>query len=302
MLRTLATSDDPEDLLVQRLAGMEPAPAAALAARAFFGLPPRRHPRPARETAWVAAGGAPLTFAGGKLAATTWGVPGRPAVLLVHGWDGRGTQLGAYAAPLVAHGWRVVALDGPAHGESAGRTVHIQAFAEAEAAVGRELSQTGELAGVVAHSFGASAAFTALHEDGFAPRRMVLCSGPASIRGVLDRFVARLNFGPVATEHFMIAAAREVGVPLDRLDSARCAGAGTTPTLVLHDPADREVPFAEAEKLTTDLGPVATLVPCPGYGHRRILREPAVVARAVRFLVTGNPGAGAVPPPGAGEG
>ena len=48
-----------------------------------------------------------------------WGAG--PSVLLVHGWEGRGAQLGALVDPLVAAGYRVVALDGPAHGDSPGR-------------------------------------------------------------------------------------------------------------------------------------------------------------------------------------
>jgi len=38
---------------------------------------------------------------------------------MVHGWNGRGAQLGAFAPELVRVGFRVVTFDTPAHGRSA---------------------------------------------------------------------------------------------------------------------------------------------------------------------------------------
>ena len=42
----------------------------------------------------------------------SWG--SGPTVLLVHGWEGRGSQLSAFAPALVKAGFRVVAVDMPA--------------------------------------------------------------------------------------------------------------------------------------------------------------------------------------------
>ncbi len=43
------------------------------------------------------------------------------AVLLVHGWDSRGSHLGAWVPPLLRAGVRVLAFDAPAHGDAPGR-------------------------------------------------------------------------------------------------------------------------------------------------------------------------------------
>src|SRR5215208_5699212 len=104
---------------------LSPALAGWFAAKLFAW--PRRHPRPARERELIARG-ARLNLPGG-LYATAWGAG--PTVLLVHGWEGRGAQLGAFVDPLVAAGYRVVALDGPAHGDSPGRTTTGPEFARA---------------------------------------------------------------------------------------------------------------------------------------------------------------------------
>ena len=98
------------------LGRLSPALAGRLAAKLFAR--PRRHARPARERELIARGTRVVLPDG--LHATAWGAG--PTVLLVHGWEGRGAQLGALVDPLVAAGYRAVALDGPAHGDSPGVT------------------------------------------------------------------------------------------------------------------------------------------------------------------------------------
>jgi pimeloyl-ACP methyl ester carboxylesterase len=57
------------------------------------------------------------------------------------------------------------------------------------------------------------------------------------------------------------------------------------PALLLHDPADKEVPFAEA-KLLAAAWPSATLRPTAGVGHRRILQDEQVVNSALQMICT----------------
>ena len=101
---------------------VSPRLAAAWTERLF--LTPRRHPVPARERDWLAgARWGELRLDGRRLPTWSWGEG--PPVVLAHGWEGRGSQLGAFVAPLVAAGRRVVAFDAPAHGGSPGRTTNL---------------------------------------------------------------------------------------------------------------------------------------------------------------------------------
>ena len=118
---------------------------ASLAERLFTS--PRRHARPERERAVLASGhpfavdvalrsprwhGAHVTVRGWR-----WGVG--PTVLLVHGWEGRGSQLGAFVEPLVAAGLSVVAFDAPAHGDSPGHRLYLTDLADCIADVAAAL-------------------------------------------------------------------------------------------------------------------------------------------------------------------
>src|SRR5512139_2122033 len=95
-----------------------PSLAAEAASRLFVLVP--RVPRPKGEAAAFLASGEAFTLrgAGRRLAAWSWG--DGPAIVLAHGWGGRGSQMRAFVPPLLAAGYRAVVFDGPAHGLSGG--------------------------------------------------------------------------------------------------------------------------------------------------------------------------------------
>ncbi len=262
-------------LRMRALSHLAPALAARQALRLF--LTPRRLPRPARERQLLASG-APVRLRSG-LAATCWGAG--PTVLLVHGWEGRGAQLGAFVAPLVQAGCRVVAMDGPAHGDSPGAQTNIPAFGHAILSVGQEL---GPLAGVVAHSFGVPTTAVALSQ-GLDARRVVLIAGPSSLAGALRRFAAVIGLAPAVVPRFQRLVEARAGVPVSEIEIDSLGAWLHTPALVFHDLADQEVPFADALAMVAHW-PGARLRPVEGRGHRRILAAEEVIGETVAFLTS----------------
>ena len=79
-------------------------------------------------------------------------------------------------------------------------------------------------------------------------------------------------------------ADRFVGLPIEEFDArVQAAHLDPVPTLVVHDRADRQTPYADAVGLVEAL-PQAELVTTDGLGHRRILHDPGVVAATVAFI------------------
>jgi dienelactone hydrolase len=62
--------------------------------------------RPAAEQIWYEA--ARKRKLSNDLAVNEWGAEGNPKVLLVHGWEGRGSQMGAFAETLALEGYHVL--------------------------------------------------------------------------------------------------------------------------------------------------------------------------------------------------
>jgi pimeloyl-ACP methyl ester carboxylesterase len=258
-----------------------PSLAVRLATRAWFTIPP---PIPQDRLPALPPGAAARVELNGRaLHAVTWGA-GDP-VYLVHGWGGRSEQLGGFVAPLVEAGHRVIAFDGPSHGASpAGaygpRTTTIPELADALRAA---VAEHGRPHAVIAHSMGAAVAAHAVR-TGLRPATLVLLAPAADARWVLDRFVQQLGAGPRVRAGLERGIVRRVGLPMEAFDAPGLGRSARVPlTLVMHDAADREV-GPEHGRAIAEAWPGARLVVTEGLGHRRLLRDPAVIDEAVRFV------------------
>lgn len=254
-----------------------PSLAALLAERLWRHAPRYRTPR--HEAAWLAdAKTSTLPFGGHPLALYSWGTG--PTVILVHGWSGRGSQLGAFVAPLTAAGYRVVAFDAPAHGRSPGRYTSALEIARALRAV---VDARGPAHGVIAHSFGGLATLIALH-DGLHVERAVCVSAPASAEALFSRYTRRLGLSPRAIALLRRRTERRFGDEIwTRTDNIRLATHARIPGLMIHDRDDRDVPWEEGAAIARAWTGADWLL-TEGLGHRRILRDPAVIARVVEFI------------------
>jgi pimeloyl-ACP methyl ester carboxylesterase len=205
---------------------------------------------------------------------TAWDWGEGPTILLVHGWAGQAAQLSSFVAPLVAAGFHVVAFDQPAHGQSPGRRATVVDFAAAVAAVGARLAP---IHGVVGHSLGATATVMAARA-GLPVERVVLLAPPADPAPFAHGFARRMGLPPARADG-VVALARQLiadagpAVPLTP----------RAPALLLHDRADPEVPFAHSEAISA-VWPGSQLRPLDGLGHRKLLRDPAVIEAVVAFL------------------
>jgi pimeloyl-ACP methyl ester carboxylesterase len=238
---------------------------------------PRRHHRPGWER-HLAEGGGTLRV-GPHLAAHAFGPADAPIVLLLHGWEGRGLQLGRFVEPFVEAGYRAIAIDLPAHGESAGSVTDLIECMEALRKVGRDL---GPLAAIVAHSFGGAITTLAL-ERGLEAACVVLIAAPSSIDDVLRRFGEVTGLRGAAMRAFREGIERHTGVKLADVEIFERVAGLQAPALIVHDHGDREVPFHDAERLA-GRWPNATLVATHGRGHRRILKDEEVIRRVVDFV------------------
>ncbi|MCX4240418.1 alpha/beta hydrolase [Paraliomyxa miuraensis] len=272
---------------IQSLAPTASALAPTLASRWLerLFLTPMRHRPPAREQAWMAsARRTTVRFdATRALPIFEWSPPtadeGTPLVLLVHGWSGRGSQLGALVAPLLERGYRVAAFDGPAHGDADGRR---SALPELAIAVERVIDVLGPVHAIIAHSMGAAATTIALSR-GVHVERAIYLAPPEHLGGYLYRLAKQLGFTTDVVLSVQRRIERRYGAPFDELRGSTLAPRMRVPLLVVHDQEDREVPFDEGEYIVSRW-PGAALVATRGLGHRRIVRDPEVLRTVVGFV------------------
>lgn len=270
---------------------LAPGRTGRLARDLWFTAPPRMPALPLPD------GGAPFEVdaQGHVVRGVAWepvasGVPEEDSltpgtVYLVHGWGGRGAQFGAMVEPLLAAGFRVVLFDAPSHGDSehgvAGprRTSGLE-FAHALDAV---FCRFGPAEAVVAHSLGTIATYLALRFGWLGTDRLVLLAPMVESQSLFDAFQASLGFGPRTRRAFDRAVDDFVGIAVSEFDArVQAAYAGAVPTLVISDRDDRQTPYADVEDFARSIR--APLLSTDGLGHRKILRDPAVVKAVVDFV------------------
>jgi pimeloyl-ACP methyl ester carboxylesterase len=262
-----------------RAASFSPALGARLLERAFVST--RRHEAPERERAWMASGER-IRFEsqGRRLEAWRFGTSG-PAVALVHGWEGRGAQLGAFIEPLLERGFRVVTYDAPGHGASEGNRSSLVEMAQALRDAGLAL---GPFHGAVAHSAGAAATSLAIR-NGASIERLVYLAPPADLGAYLPRVAAALGIGEKAVLLARKRIAERLGFEWAEVAHDHLAKSMETPVLVIHDADDTEIDVEDGIHLAS-LWRGARVEITSGLGHRRILRDERVVSRTVSFLVS----------------
>lgn len=263
-----------------------PALAGRWAARLWLTLPRTnaviRDDRPIPGLFVAPSASTKVDLAGGRTIATErWGEGNRP-VYLVHGWGGWRGQLGGFVEPLIARGSSVVAFDMPSHGDSGPgvlgpRRTHGVEMMEALHAV---VEHHGEPAAIVAHSLGAAITAFAVGDGLVAPKRLGFIAptlGPAAHIGATARM---LGAGPRTEAAMVDRITSIVGRPITDFDATKRPGPAT---LIVHDYKDKEVAHDEAAVLAA-AWPGARLHSTDGLGHRRILRDPAVIDEITDFV------------------
>lgn len=240
-------------------------------------LTPSRVPRPDSEKLWFESA-KKYTLAGG-IAAYEWGSSTGPLVVLVHGWSGRGTQMGAFAEPLVGKGYRVVALDGPAHGSSEGTRTNVGDYAKFLIRAQKEL---GPYKAIIAHSFGAGCSVLAASQ-GLKVEKLILVAGPSRYEVVVGNYLDFIRISPFAQKYFLKSLAEKVGLTAKELNIGNIGNKLDIPTLIVHDTGDKEVPYIAATEII-QAWPHAKLLTTANLGHRRILKDPKVTQQVAEFI------------------
>ncbi|AKV01999.1 Hydrolase [Labilithrix luteola] len=223
-----------------------------------------------------------MPYDDGFLPAWSWGA-GTDVALLVHGWEGRGSQLARFAEPLLRERFRVVAFDAPGHGDTRSRRGSVVDHARAVDAVARYV---GRVDVVIGHSVGAAASLLATR-FGFEPRRFVLISPPIGPARFAAGFVQMLELSKGIESGMVGRLQRRYGMALDELDACADASKVLAPVLVVHDKGDKVVPEGDGEAIARS-APQGRLMATAGLGHYRILKDPTVLEEAVRFATEGR--------------
>ncbi|WP_309709715.1 alpha/beta fold hydrolase [Pseudolysinimonas sp.] len=231
------------------------------------------HSRAARAT---------LDLAGTRVATYTWG-RGPEIVLLVHGWRSRASRFSAVVRELESPNRTIVAFDAPGNGASSGTFTTVLDYAQI---ITRLSARHGGFDTIVAHSFGALAAFLAVREGALASR-LVTVAGVHDVDEILNEFARLAGLTGRARAGLRSRIERRTFPQVDdiwhrfvaELDPADIR----TPLLVVHDRRDPVVDPQQSELIAEAHNGPTELMLTEGLGHLRILSDPEVLGQIARF-------------------
>ena len=216
----------------------------------------------------------------------------RRNVYMVHGWASCGSKLNAWAEPLFEAGFNVHIFDLPAHGKSEGKTTNITEMA---GAIRQAVQEFGPAHALISHSFGGLTACTALGEASesqigppFEIKRLLMVAPVPSLHELFSWWAQEMGLTE-KSQRSMHELGRGVSCyPWEEYDIPTLLPDYPLPKLIIHDRDDHEIPFAEGKELAETL-PDTTFVETTKLGHRRIMRDPEVIAKGVEFLLADEP-------------
>lgn len=208
----------------------------------------------------------------------------RRRVLLTHGWTMGARYMTAFVDPLLAAGFEVAAIDFPGHGAS---TDTKTAAPDAVRSIRLAEDTLGGFYAMVGHSFGGS--MMTLAAQGAPPLpgemevdRLVYLASGDRLADILGRFADELKLGEATRERVVRKIEKASGRTVASVSVSAILRDLGIPSLVVHDPADRVVPFSDAERIAAQ--PRVELYRADGLGHFRILGSRKVIDRVVAFL------------------
>ena len=257
--------------------------APSLARRFFVYLffKPLRYKLPQKELEVAASGHQHSGVIGGKrIQFYSWGEEGRPVVLLVHGWAGRATQFRKFIPNLLGAGFRVVAFDGPAHGNSEGNKTNLEEF---RSVIEYCCSKQDQIVAAITHSFGGGAMLYTISKG--LKFKIVINIGTPTIGDlIINTYLNAVNGSQETGNYFRNYVKKVTGRPFD--DYTTMGFIDKVPQdlnlLLIHDTDDKEAPIENATELAK-VFPVELMI-TTGLGHTRILKDQAVIERAVTFI------------------
>jgi len=204
-----------------------------------------------------------------------------PAVLLVHGWNGRGIQLYRFIDPLVKSGYSVITFDAPAHGVSDGTTTNYFEFTD----VIRSFVRPGNeyhVTAVIGHSMGAGAIVNSLSKERIS-MPAVLLAPALKLKEVVYNTFDLYGIPKNLYRHMIANLERTYGYSLKRDNPVRLIPDVTAPIFIVHDRNDSMIPYMDSRSVA-EKNAAVRLHTTVGLGHKRILLDEMVLRKALKYL------------------
>lgn len=222
-----------------------------------------------------------LTYRKGHIVTHSWG-HGDKIIYLVHGWESNASLMKAFILPLVNQGHKVVAFDMPAHGHSSKQATHLKDFSSTLEYV---ISFYGKPFGILAHSFGGTAAVLLMKEkQHLQPQKLCLISPMQSLDSHLQVFNRITGLSDSMMNRLLATLEKNYALESKQTDITQLIKDILIPGLLIHDQHDQLIPINVGDRLS-NAWTSARYIKTRELGHRKILKDPFVIGQVTDYML-----------------
>ena len=226
-----------------------------------------------------------LDINGDKLVGYCWGSEG-PIVMLIHGAHSRSSRFSLFVPLMLAQGYRVIAFDLPAHGESSGKSADVIKAIAAVRIVLLHVFQHGDIDTVITHSLGFGLMQAAVQELGVKKpfKRVIAISCPENFDEVLFSLKRRFALPNKLVSVFRQYLEFNLDVSLKDFSLFSFMEDKSCSILFIHDESDSVFPNTLSLSSKIQGIPGASFISTQQLGHTRILTDISVVEQCLSFM------------------
>lgn len=206
---------------------------------------------------------------------------GHKNVLLIHGWNGRGTQLVTIANALKEKGYKIISFDAPGHGKSPNNRSIMTNFIEAAFEL-EKIYKTFDV--VVGHSLGGMSAINAVSR-GLNCKQLISISAGDVIDDVISEFTQVLGMNNKVAPVLKEAFENKYQERVENYTVSNQLKKIEQPVLIIHDKFDKEVPFYAGESLAKNINKGSFFF-TEHLGHQKILGDEKVIQQILAFCTS----------------
>lgn len=204
---------------------------------------------------------------------------GSKKVLLVHGWNGRGTQLVSIAKAFKELNYTIISFDAPGHGKSPKTTTNMKHFIEAIFELDKKYDGFDVIIG---HSLGGMSTINSIGRGLKTSKAVIIGSGNKT-KDITDDFLVTIGMTSKISPYLIDLFETKYHDKMANYDVDRYAEKTGIPVLVIHDENDKDVPIKAAEAINKSLQNGQLMI-TKGLGHRKILGDEKVIESIRQFI------------------
>ena len=208
--------------------------------------------------------------------------PNDQTVLIAHGYASYAYKFEHYIAPLLKMGYRVLAFDAPAHGQSEGKHIHVVVYQEA---IQKIMEQAGPIHLFIGHSLGAlTLSMIAEKIDQAEARKFVLIAPATKTTTTFANFFKMMHLNEVTKAAFLQDVSNRTSHTVDHFTADRALTNYKGPILWVHDKKDMVCPYEDIINFKENAPSNIKFLITNGLGHNKVYKTAEIMDQIMTFL------------------